>query len=211
MTLIKQQNNSLDQQLILGAEQLNLNLSQKQVDQLLSFVDLLLKWNKTYNLTAITQPEQVISKHILDSLSIVRYVDQTPLLDVGSGAGLPGIIIAIIKPEISITLLDSIGKKCRFMQMAFAHLALEKIKVVHTRLEQYNPQQCFGQISCRAFASVDKVKQLSDRLLCDNGQYLLMKSDKFLQENNLPTNWTQHELLVPGMVQTRYLLTLPKT
>ena len=190
--------------------QMNIKLSTGQTQQLLDYLDLLAKWNKSYNLTAITDKKEMLIKHILDSLSVVAYMNEYPLLDVGSGAGLPGIVIAIVKPKLSIVLLDSVGKKCRFMQMASATLGLNNITIAQTRLENYQPAKCFGQITCRAFASVHQVRQLSQHLLCDNGCYLLMKSDKFLQEELLPKQLTPYELVVPQIKDKRYLLILNK-
>lgn len=198
----------LEKKLIAGAKQLDIVLSDLQCSQLLTFLDLLEKWNKTYNLTAISNKETMVSKHILDSLSISPFVADTCLLDIGTGAGLPGIVLAIIKPKLVITLLDSVGKKCRFMQMAVANLGLKNVQIVRSRLEDYQPKHCFGQISARAFASIDKIQALSGRLLCENGGYLLMKSDKFLQEEFLPTQFTQHKLVVPYLDEAHYLLLL---
>jgi 16S rRNA (guanine527-N7)-methyltransferase len=86
-----------------------------------------------------------VKKHLLDCLSIMPYVDESPLLDVGAGAGLPGIVLSIMKPTLAVSVLDSVGKKCRFMQFAKSHLALKNLSVVNTRLETFKPQQCFGQ------------------------------------------------------------------
>jgi 16S rRNA (guanine527-N7)-methyltransferase len=102
----------LRQILLSGAEQMDLSLKDQQTEQLLSYLELMTKWNKTYNLSAIRDPQLGVKKHLLDSLSILPYVNNDSLLDVGAGAGLPGIVLAIMKPMLSISVLDSVGKKC---------------------------------------------------------------------------------------------------
>ncbi len=110
-----------------GAELMQISLSDKQISRLLSYLSLILKWNRTYNLSAIRDPIESVKKHLLDSLSIIPYLKPGRLLDVGSGAGLPGIVISIMLPEIEVSVLDSVGKKCRFMQVVKTELELEEL------------------------------------------------------------------------------------
>lgn len=194
--------------LLASTQEMGITLSQIQTKQLLGFIDLLNRWNKTHNLTAISDKKEILIKHILDSLSLVPYVGGESLLDIGSGAGLPGIAIAILKPNLPIFLLDSIGKKCHFMRMVLATLGLSNTQIIHKRLQDYQAPTCFFQISARAFASVYKTRQLSRHLLCPQGQYLLMKSGKFRQEDNLPVKLEQRELFVPWLKESRHLLIL---
>lgn len=191
-----------------GAEQMGIVLSQTQTQQLLSLIELLQKWNKIYNLTAISRPKDMLIKHILDSLSIVKFVDDRPLLDFGSGAGFPGLVISILKPDLEVCLMDSVAKKCYFMQAVIVTLKLTNVRAVHSCIEDYQPQYCFGQISARAFGSVNMILELGRRLLCADGRYILMKSEKFLEEDNLPIKLTHHRVFVPFLNQTRYLLTI---
>jgi len=134
----------LRQILLSGAEQMDLSLKDQQTEQLLSYLELMTKWNKTYNLSAIRDPQLGVKKHLLDSLSILPYINNDPLLDVGAGAGLPGIVLAIMKPDLSVSVLDSIGKKCRFMQFVKTQLQLDNLSVINERVEVFKPQACFA-------------------------------------------------------------------
>ena len=196
----------LRQILLSGAEQMNLSLNDQQTEQLLSYLELMTKWNKTYNLSAIRDPQLGVKKHLLDSLSILPYVNNEPLLDVGAGAGLPGIVLAIMKPTLSISVLDSVGKKCRFMQFVKTQLQLDNLSVINERVEAFKPQNCFGQITSRAFAEVDKTLKLTQHLLCDNGRYLLMKGNHFSQEAMQGVLMTPHQINVPYVSDDRFLL-----
>ena len=196
----------LRQILLSGAEQMDLSLKDQQTEQLLSYLELMTKWNKTYNLSAIRDPQLGVKKHLLDSLSILPYVNNDPLLDVGAGAGLPGIVLAIMKPTLSISVLDSVGKKCRFMQFVKTQLQLDNLSVINERVEVFKPQTCFGQITSRAFADVDKTLKLTQHLLCDNGRYLLMKGDHFSQEEVQGVLMTPHQINVPYVSDDRFLL-----
>jgi 16S rRNA (guanine527-N7)-methyltransferase len=130
----------LRQILLSGAEQMDLSLKDQQTEQLLSYLELMTKWNKTYNLSAIRDPQLGVKKHLLDSLSILPYINNDPLLDVGAGAGLPGIVLAIMKPDLSVSVLDSICKKCRFMQFVKTQLQLDNLSVIMSELRCSNPK-----------------------------------------------------------------------
>ncbi|HIM55005.1 MAG TPA: 16S rRNA (guanine(527)-N(7))-methyltransferase RsmG [Gammaproteobacteria bacterium] len=196
----------LRQILLSGAEQMNLSLKSQQTEQLLSYLELMTKWNKTYNLSAIRDPQLGVKKHLLDSLSILPYINNGSLLDVGAGAGLPGIVLAIMKPELSVSVLDSVGKKCRFMQFVKTQLQLDNLSVINERAEVFKPQACFAQITSRAFAEVDKTLKLTQHLLCDNGRYLLMKGDHFSHEAMQGVLMTPHQINVPYVSDDRFLL-----
>ncbi len=196
----------LRQILLSGAEQMDLSLRGQQADQLLNYLELMIKWNKTYNLSAIRDPQLGVKKHLLDSLSILPYINSDSLLDVGAGAGLPGVVLAIMKPELSVSVLDSVGKKCRFMQFVKTQLDLDNLSVINERVEEYKPQACFSQITSRAFAEVDKTLKLTQHLLCDNGRYLLMKGDHFSQEEVRGVLMTPHQINVPYVSDDRFLL-----
>ncbi|MBT3186747.1 MAG: 16S rRNA (guanine(527)-N(7))-methyltransferase RsmG [Candidatus Thioglobus sp.] len=198
--------NELKQLLQDGADQMGLLLSDQQSDQLLDYLMLIFKWNKTYNLSAIRDLESGVKKHLLDSLSILPYIGNEPLLDVGAGAGLPGIVLAIVRPELSVSVLDSVGKKCRFMQFAKTQLKLDNLTVVNQRVEDFQATKCFVQITSRAFAEVDKTLKLTQHLLCDNGRYLLMKGDHFSQEAIKGVRMISHQINVPYVSEDRFLL-----
>ncbi|AYQ57735.1 16S rRNA (guanine(527)-N(7))-methyltransferase (EC [Bathymodiolus thermophilus thioautotrophic gill symbiont] len=191
--------------LIQGAKEMHIALNDAQASALIHYLELIIKWNKTYNLSAIRTMEVGVKKHLLDSLSIVPFIDQSPLLDVGSGAGLPGIVLSIMKPDLAVSVLDTVGKKCRFMQFVKSQLALKNLSVINARVEAFNPQQCFGQITSRAFAEVDKTLNLTQHLLCDNGHYLLMKGANAKQETP-PKEAEIYQLSVPWVSDQRFLI-----
>ncbi|WP_428086860.1 16S rRNA (guanine(527)-N(7))-methyltransferase RsmG [Candidatus Thioglobus sp.] len=192
-----------------GAKQMGIELAPEQTVKLLQYLELIIKWNKTYNLSAIRDQQQGIKKHLLDSLSITPYIKSGALLDVGSGAGLPGIVISIMQPELAVSVLDTVGKKCRFMQFAKTQLKLKNLTVINQRVEDYQPEQCFKQITSRAFASIDKTIELTQHLLCDDGRYLLMKGLNFEQEG-LTKDVKIHQLSVPNVSDNRFLLEIKK-
>jgi 16S rRNA (guanine527-N7)-methyltransferase len=161
-------------QLESGCAELNLELSEIQIQQLLDYLALLVKWNKVYNLTALRDPAQMLSKHLLDSLALLAYLDAESLLDVGTGAGLPGIPMAICRPQMAVTLLDSNAKKTRFLQQVKAELKLQNVTVVHGRVEQVELPK-FAIITARAFASVGDIIDLAGRHCDDAGKLILMK------------------------------------
>ncbi len=189
-----------------GAELMNISLSDKQIQQLLRYLSLILKWNRIYNLSAIRDPIESVKKHLLDSLSIIHFVQPGLLLDVGSGAGLPGIVIAIMKPETEVFVLDSVGKKCRFMQAVKSELALENLSVVNSRVESFKSKKSFSQITSRAFAEASKTIQLTKHLLEENGRYLLMKGSNIHEEDVDNFNVKVHSMTVPFVSDKRSLL-----
>jgi len=189
-----------------GAELMSIPISESQVQQLLSYHSLILKWNKVYNLSAIRDPLESIKKHFLDSLSILNFIKPGLLLDVGSGAGLPGIVIAIMKPKTKVFVIDSIGKKCRFMQTVKTELSLENLIVINSRVESFESEESFSQITTRAFADVSKTIELTKHLISNKGRYLLMKGDNFNEENIENINAQLHLLEVPFVSDNRSLL-----
>ncbi|HDY85557.1 hypothetical protein LCGC14_0733360 [marine sediment metagenome] len=164
----------LKQQLLQGCDTLKLDLTELQISQLLTYVQLLDKWNKVYNLTSVRDPQEMISRHILDSLAVLPYLPGPSLLDVGTGAGLPGIPVAIANPNISVTLLDSNSKKTRFLQQVKAELGLTNITVVHGRVEQAELAK-FTTVTARAFSTIDVIIDLAGRHCDDAGSLVLMK------------------------------------
>jgi len=166
---------TLRDDITLGAKSLDLDLSQMQVDLLTRYVLLLNKWNKAYNLTAIRDPREMVFRHIVDSLSIVPHVVGDNILDVGSGPGLPGIVLAIMNPAGKFTTLDSNGKKTRFMLQAKLDLQLNNLEVVNARVEAFTAPQPFDVITSRAFTSLVNMVEGTKHLLSPSGVYLAMK------------------------------------
>ncbi|MCK9619503.1 MAG: 16S rRNA (guanine(527)-N(7))-methyltransferase RsmG [Methylobacter sp.] len=161
--------------LVSGIASLNLNVTDQQVDQLLSFIKLIEKWNKAYNLTAIRDREEMARLHILDSLTIVPHIEGKRIIDIGTGAGLPGIPLAICLPEVGFTLLDSNAKKTRFVQQVVLELKLKNVEVLHSRVENYHPEQTYDAVLTRAFASLPDIVKLTAHLLSKEGVLLAMK------------------------------------
>ncbi len=167
-------NEDLRAQLDAGCAELQLTLGDEQKQQLLNYLALLHKWNKVYNLTSVRDPQLMLTRHILDSLSLFPYLDCKSLLDVGSGAGLPGIPVAIGFPQMAVTLLDSNIKKTRFLQQVKAELKLNNVTVVHGRVEQLDLPR-FETVTARAFATIAEIIDLAARHCDDAGSMVLMK------------------------------------
>ena len=189
-----------------GAEIMDLTLSEHQTDQLLAYQELIGKWNKVYNLSAIRDPIESIKKHFLDSLSIVPFIRPGLLLDVGSGAGLPGIVIAIMRSNTNVFTIDSVGKKCRFMQTVKTELSLDNLSVINDRVESFNYDESFPQIVSRAFSSSIDTLEKTRHLISSDGRYLLMKGDNLNKENLQKVNYKIHSLRVPYVSDKRTLL-----
>ena len=189
-----------------GAEIMDLTLSEHQTDQLLAYHELIGKWNKVYNLSAIRDPIESIKKHFLDSLSIVPFIRPGLLLDVGSGAGLPGIVIAIMRSNTNVFTIDSVGKKCRFMQTVKTELSLDNLNVINGRVEGFNYDESFPQIVSRAFSSTIDTIEKTRHLISSDGSYLLMKGDNLNKENLQKVNYKVHSLRVPYVSDKRTLL-----
>lgn len=164
--------------LIDGIEFLELGNDVDKLELLLKFIALIEKWNKAYNLTAIRDKEEMARLHILDSLAILPHLHGKRLIDIGTGAGLPGIPLAIYRPEMEFVLLDSNAKKTRFVQQVILELKLKNVSVLHSRVEDYQPIQKFDSVTCRAFASMDDILKLTAHLLNKDGLLLAMKGQK---------------------------------
>lgn len=161
--------------LVSGIASLNLNVTDSKVDQLLAFIKLIEKWNKAYNLTAIRDREEMTRLHILDSLAILPHVEGKRVIDIGTGAGLPGIPLAICLPETAFTLLDSNAKKTRFVQQVVLELKLKNVEVCHSRVENFHPEKAYDAVLTRAFASLPDIVKLTAHLLGKGGVLLAMK------------------------------------
>ena len=164
-----------ERQLEQGLQEMAIDLSAGQRQQLLGYLTLLQKWNRRFNLTAVRDPGEMVSRQLLDSLSVLKLLRGSRVLDVGSGPGLPGIPLAIALPEVHFALLDSNGKKTRFMEQARMEIGLGNVIVVRSRVEVYQPPAPFDTITSRAFASLGKMVELTSHLLTEGGRYLAMK------------------------------------
>ena len=164
-----------ERQLEQGLQEMAIDLSAGQRQQLLGYLTLLQKWNRRFNLTAVRDPGEMVSRQLLDSLSVLKLLRGSRVLDVGSGPGLPGIPLAIALPEVHFALLDSNAKKTRFMEQARMEIGLGNVIVVRSRVEVYQPPAPFDTITSRAFASLGKMVELTSHLLAEGGRYLAMK------------------------------------
>ena len=203
------------EELSLGARQLGIDLSDSQHSQLLAYLALLIKWNKAYNLTAVRDPDEMVSRHLLDSLSVVPFIAGDRWLDVGSGGGMPGIPLAILFPEMKVTVLDSNGKKTRFLTQVKLELKLDNLEVIHSRVEAFKPELPFTGIVSRAFSSLEDFTEWTRHLGDTDTRWLAMKglhpADELVA---LPTDFhldSAQALTVPGCQGQRHLLILRRT
>lgn len=171
----QQQRMSIEQSIIEGSEGLGLHLPAAAVASLASYLALLERWNHAYNLTAVRDPEAMVIRHLLDSLSILPWLMGPHVLDVGSGAGLPGIPLAVARPDCEFRLLDSNGKRTRFLTQVVAELRLPNVRVVRSRVEDYRPEALFNSVVSRAFATLADMAADAGRLCAPEGRLLAMK------------------------------------
>jgi len=189
---------------------LNCHPSEQQLHKLQAYLSLLQRWNKVYNLTAVRDPDDMLALHLFDSLAVAEYIQGDYCLDVGSGAGLPGIPLAIMQPERQFTLLDSNGKKTRFIQQAIIELQLNNAKVVQTRIETWQAPQPFDAIVSRAFASITDFVDSCMQHLHSEGCLYAMKGQLIASEwDQLPDSVLikkTHRLAVPRVYAERHLI-----
>lgn len=194
-----------------GLQALELALSEAQQQKLLTYVGLLQRWNKAFNLTAVREPEEMVVRHLLDSLAMLPWVSAEPLLDIGTGAGLPGIPLAIAHPDMAVTMLDSNGKKTRFVKQAILELGLTNATVVQSRVEQYRSES--PQVATRAFASLPDIIALAAQSVAPGGKILALKGALTdVEMAGLPAPWRaqRHVLDVPFLDEQRQLLILTR-
>ncbi len=209
---------SLRAALELGAGELGLTLAEEQSVSLLAYLDLLQKWSRVYNLTAVRDPQEMLTHHLLDSLAVVAPLrremakiglpDSERLLDVGSGAGLPGVVIAVCCPNVSVTCVDTVGKKVAFVQQVSATLRLPNLRAIHARVE--NLAENFDVVTSRAFASLADFTKWSASTLVPGGVWMAMKGKHPEEEiASLPSNlqvFHVEQLHVPGLEVHRCLV-----
>ena len=198
-----------------GLEQMSLETTAEARSQLLKYIDLLAKWNHTYNLTAVTNKQQMVIRHLLDSLSICRYIPYKKggrILDVGSGPGLPGLPLAMVFPQLEFVLLDSRRKQIRFIIQAISQLGLDNVSVEQARVEAYQPDVLFDLVLSRAFSSMADFFAATARLCLPGGQLLAMKGRLPEYElKQLPPGCrvdTLDSINVPGLQAERHVVLL---
>ena len=208
------QTDKLNQKLHEGLTVLNLPQPQFIYHLLLSYIKLLIKWNDVYNLTAIRTPEEILTKHIFDSLAISPYLRGQTILDVGTGAGLPGILLAIILPNKHFVLLDSNKKKTRFLFHIKQQLELTNVEIITNRVEAFNTTTGFDNIVTRAYATLKEFVLTTQHLLKEGGHFLAMKGQYPESElNDIPPGFIVHEIYklnIPFLAAERHLVAIIK-
>ena len=192
----------------------SITLSENQKQQLISYVEMLDKWNKAYNLTSVRDPQEMVVKHILDSLVVAPHLDGNNYIDVGTGPGLPGVVLAIAHPEKNFVLLDSLGKRIRFLNQVKLNLKLTNITPVQSRVEEYQPEQPFDGVLSRAFASLQDMVDWCQHLVDQSGRFIALKGQFPEQEiEQLPASIEYQDkvvLTVPELDAERHLIILKK-
>ena len=193
-----------------GLREIALPLPEATQSRLLDYLELMDKWNQAYNLTAIRKPLEMVDKHLLDSLSLLPHIQDAPLLDVGAGAGLPGLVIAIARPIVEVTLVDAVAKKVQFMQHAIRTLGLANAHAIHSRIENLTGQ--YPQITSRAFANLSDFVNLTRPLLGTGGVWLAMKGQIPHDELHTLPAWVKvastPQLRVLALLGERHLILL---
>lgn len=195
-----------------GAAQLGVALSEQQATQLLRLLDELDDWNQRMNLTAIRERAQQITKHLLDSLTVHAHLQGTNVVDIGTGAGFPGLPLAVTLPQVQFTLVDSTAKKLKFVEHAAQTLGLHNVQTVHTRAEAYRPKERFDCVVSRAVGALETFVKGSGHLCVGGGRLLAMKGRYPTEElTHIPSGWkvaAVHRLNVPGLDEQRHLVEL---
>lgn len=202
---------SLLKQLEIGLRKMDLELPESVPARLIEYLELLVKWNKAYNLTAVRDPSEMVSKHLLDSLAVLPYIEGDLIADVGSGAGLPGIPLALARPQTRFVLLDSNGKKTSFLIQAKRLLKLENVEVVNQRVEDYRPELYFDAVIARAYADTRLILESTAHLHQPQTRILVMQG-KLDETINDPAYVLKqaHTLNVYGLDAERHLLEITK-
>lgn len=191
-----------------GLDELGFENDPLLIEKLEIYLATLKKWNKVYNLTAINEDSEIIVKHFLDSLSVNRYIQNSGrILDVGTGAGFPGLVLALFNPEKSFVLVDGVSKKISFLQEMIGKLNLKNVIAVHTKVEQYNEAEQFDIIISRAFADIKKMTKLTSHLIKDGGKFIAMKGPDVMSElDDISLPFVHHDISVPFLEGTRKII-----
>lgn len=202
-------------QLDSAINELGLDVTTQQSEDLIRYLELLAKWNKAYNLTSVRNPDDMLYRHIVDSLSIAPYVSGERIIDVGTGPGLPGIPMAILNPNTQFVLLDSNGKKTRFLTQCLIEMSLPNVEIFNGRVEQANFEARFDLVLSRAFTALDNMVDICKHLLTDSGKFLAMKGlDPETEKQNIDQGFAIEDIIplnVPGCEAQRHLIIIGKS
>jgi 16S rRNA (guanine527-N7)-methyltransferase len=176
-----------------GLGNLGLDPELQPCDQYLAYIALLHKWNQSYNLTAVKLPEEMLTRHVLDSLTVLSFIKGHDCLDIGTGPGLPGLILALALPDTRWLLLDSNQKKTRFLRHVKAELGMDNVEIVQSRVESFKPEIDYDTVICRAFAPLDRMLELTQHLITEDNQLLAMKGKQATDEIDA---LGEHEFLI---------------
>lgn len=194
--------------------ELSFEVNAEQQEKLVNFVLLLNKWNKAYNLSSVRNPQDMLIKHIFDSIVVAPHLQGNTFADVGTGPGLPGIPLAIMYPEKSFTLIDSLGKRIIFIKQAIHELGISNVTPIQSRVELIKPEQAFDGVLSRAFASLNDMLHWCEHLVDEDGEFLALKGQLRQDEiNQIPAKFTLVQsipLLIPSLVGDRHLVKIKK-
>lgn len=205
---------SLTTELTLLIEKSEIAITEQQISQLIQYVELLVKWNKAYNLTSVRDPSEMLIKHIMDSLAVGKVLSGNSFIDVGTGPGLPGIPLAILFPERSFVLLDSLGKRITFLRQVVFQLKLVNVTPVLSRVEKFQPEAPLDGVLSRAFASLEDMITWCKHLIDNQGRFYALKGQYPEDElNHLPNDVSlikSHQITVPNLIGERHVIELKK-
>ncbi len=203
---------SLESRIMQGLDALDVSYGDRAVGSLVAFMNLLAEWNKTHNLTAVDDMDDMLSKHIFDCASIIPYIKGLTLLDVGSGAGLPGMVLAILSPALEVTSVETRGKKAQFQMYAANKLGLNNFKVENCRIEDFKPSEKFAMVTSRAFSSLQNFVEGSKNAIAANGRWLAMKGavpkDELKVLKKMGLKFDTFALKVPDLDAQRNLIVI---
>lgn len=206
---------TLNQDFARLSKDVDLEISPQQQDLLIKFVLLLHKWNKAYNLSSVRDPQEMLVKHIFDSIVVSPHLKGRHFADVGTGPGLPGIPLAIMHPDRHFTLIDSLGKRIRFIKQAMHELGISNVTPIQSRVEKVKPEKLFDGVLSRAFASLNDMLHWCEHLAGEQGMFLALKGQlKDDEINQIPAQFTLVQsvpLLIPSLVGERHLVKIKKT
>jgi len=203
----------LNSLIVEGLNELGFKNDPLLIEKLEIYLATLKKWNRVYNLTAIDEDSEIIVKHFLDSLSVNQYIQHSErVLDVGTGAGFPGLILALFNPKKSFVLVDGVSKKISFLQEMIGKLNLKNVIAVHTKVEQYKVAEQFDMIISRAFADIKKMIKLTNHLMKDDGRFIAMKGPDVMSElDNINLPFVHYDITVPFLQGSRKIIEIKKS